>query len=214
MADGIKSKFITEAEVLAEQKANGTEGKEDPIPEVHDPRPLFERLAERRAIAEEEFAEKIKFSNLVYRIDEEESRFLTAHGEEDYKRRKQIAAQEREQLEVFRKAVAESNVITPESPAKLLPVSSEKTEAARTTTPKKRRSGTSASNLLQGVVVKRRKAQKGDAQSAPATNSSTDASDKGIAKDLSTANVSTDNASTSSDPKLKSSTKTSDKQRS
>ncbi|TPX68180.1 hypothetical protein SpCBS45565_g03248 [Spizellomyces sp. 'palustris'] len=135
--------------------------------EVYDPRPLFERLAgmfsgwsvtekwltligpaERKRIEEEEFAEKMRFSNLVKRLDDEEYEFLSAYDDEETKRRKEIAANDRRELEAFRKAVSE--VASPADHIQLVadtkPAPAKKIPAARDF----------QSSLLNGIVRKRK----------------------------------------------------------
>ncbi|KNC95996.1 uncharacterized protein SPPG_08595 [Spizellomyces punctatus DAOM BR117] len=104
--------------------------------------------AERKRIEEEEFAEKMRFSNLVKRLDDEEYEFLSAYDDEETKRRKEIAANDRRELEAFRKAVSE--VASPADHIQLVadtkPAPAKKIPAARDF----------QSSLLNGIVRKRK----------------------------------------------------------
>ncbi|TPX60969.1 hypothetical protein PhCBS80983_g01422 [Powellomyces hirtus] len=107
------SKFVTQTEAestravrQAEAAAEGREYVEKE--EVFDPRPLYEKLADKKRIEEEEFAEKMKFGNLVHRLDEEEYEFLSNYDNENTKKSKEIALETRQQLDLFRKAVSEA----------------------------------------------------------------------------------------------------------
>ncbi|KNC95995.1 hypothetical protein, variant [Spizellomyces punctatus DAOM BR117] len=152
-AVAMSGKFVTEAALQAAREERDAEAKalgQEPVKEeeVYDPRPLYERLAERKRIEEEEFAEKMRFSNLVKRLDDEEYEFLSAYDDEETKRRKEIAANDRRELEAFRKAVSE--VASPADHIQLVadtkPAPAKKIPAARDF----------QSSLLNGIVRKRK----------------------------------------------------------
>ncbi|KAJ3156740.1 hypothetical protein HDU86_003506 [Geranomyces michiganensis] len=111
-AEMMKSRFATQEEVEskraereAEAKAEGREYVEKQ--EVFDPRPLYDQLADKKRIAEEEFAEKMKFSNLVHRLDDDEYEFLSSYDSENARKNKEIAQETKVELDAFRKAVSE-----------------------------------------------------------------------------------------------------------
>ncbi|KAJ3083119.1 hypothetical protein HK102_001243 [Quaeritorhiza haematococci] len=155
----IKSKFVSSAVLVDDQNErsikpddSGQITKED---ENYDPRPLYEILADRKRIKEEEFAEKMRFSNLIKRIDEEEFEFLMNRESEEEKKRIEAKRMEREELDEFRKAVAEKqqqpdlDAPTP-NPAPPPPRSQTASKPAVVKDFQK--------SLLSGVVVKKRKA--------------------------------------------------------
>ncbi|KAL2915420.1 hypothetical protein HK105_205036 [Polyrhizophydium stewartii] len=92
------NKFISEA-VLSEVPESAK------VPEeAYDPRPLYEKLAERKRIQEEEFAEKMRLANQVKRLDPDEVEFLaTAQSEAEAKERA-IRQADQEALDAFRNA--------------------------------------------------------------------------------------------------------------
>ncbi|KAJ3158046.1 hypothetical protein HDU89_000429 [Geranomyces variabilis] len=111
-AELMKSRFATQEEVEskraereAEAKAEGREYVEKV--EIFDPRPLYDQLADKKRIAEEEFAEKMKFSNLVHRLDDDEYEFLSSYDSENARKNKEIAQETKVELDAFRKAVSE-----------------------------------------------------------------------------------------------------------
>ncbi|KAJ3165095.1 hypothetical protein HDU88_004814 [Geranomyces variabilis] len=111
-AELMKSRFATQEEVEskraereAEAKAEGREYVEKV--EIFDPRPLYDQLADKKRIAEEEFAEKMKFSNLVHRLDDDEYEFLSSYDSENARKNKEIAKETEVELDAFRKAVSE-----------------------------------------------------------------------------------------------------------
>ncbi|KAJ3176189.1 hypothetical protein HDU87_005404 [Geranomyces variabilis] len=111
-AELMASRFATQEEVEskraereAEAKAEGREYVEKV--EIFDPRPLYDQLADKKRIAEEEFAEKMKFSNLVHRLDDDEYEFLSSYDSENARKNKEIAQETKVELDAFRKAVSE-----------------------------------------------------------------------------------------------------------
>ncbi|KAJ3184849.1 hypothetical protein HDU85_001528 [Gaertneriomyces sp. JEL0708] len=150
---GIASKFVSadalEAARNEREEEAKAEGRELPDEkEVYDPRPLFERLAEKKRIEEEEFAERMRFSNLVKRLDDDEYAFLAQYESEEQKRQREILESDRKELEAFRKAV--------EAPA-APDIKSTTTSSRRIGADKKSSSKDFQRALLQGVVVKKRR---------------------------------------------------------
>ncbi|KAI9005299.1 N-terminal domain of NEFA-interacting nuclear protein NIP30-domain-containing protein [Gaertneriomyces semiglobifer] len=151
---GIGSKFVSadalEAARNEREEEAKAEGRELPDEkEVYDPRPLFERLAEKKRIEEEEFAERMRFSNLVKRLDDDEYAFLAQYESEEQKRQREIVESDRKELEAFRKAV--------EAPVVPDIIKSTTSTSRRIGADKKSSSKDFQRALLQGVVVKKRR---------------------------------------------------------
>ncbi|KAJ3008554.1 hypothetical protein HKX48_008474 [Thoreauomyces humboldtii] len=115
------SKFVTATEAetthaqrIAEAQAEGREYIEPS--QTFDPRPLYEKLADKKRIEEEEHAEKLRFSNLVHRLDDDEYAFLASFDDAKTRRDREVARETKEELEGFRKQVAEA----PEPPPSLM----------------------------------------------------------------------------------------------
>ncbi|EGF76975.1 hypothetical protein BATDEDRAFT_28040 [Batrachochytrium dendrobatidis JAM81] len=87
------SKFVTEKELGNQDQTKEPDAE-------YDPRPLFEKLAEKKQLQDEEFAEKMKFSNQIKLLDSDEVEFLThakslaAAKERDIKHADQAALDE------------------------------------------------------------------------------------------------------------------------
>ncbi|KAI9209871.1 N-terminal domain of NEFA-interacting nuclear protein NIP30-domain-containing protein [Polychytrium aggregatum] len=152
----IKSKFVSKA-ILDEQQTekpigasggfNYDEDQEDSAP--YDSRPLYERLQERKQREEEAFAEKMKFGNLIKKIDEDEFEFLMNQHEEEAMKRSEILSIERKELEEFRKAVLDQP--TPAA-APVLALGKSSTPVTPAVRAKDFQKG-----LLSGIQVKKRK---------------------------------------------------------
>ncbi|KAI8820751.1 N-terminal domain of NEFA-interacting nuclear protein NIP30-domain-containing protein [Fimicolochytrium jonesii] len=155
-AGAMMGKFVSASEIESarnerEQEAKA-EGREvDDIP--YDPRPLYERLAEKKRIEEEEFAEKMKFGNLVRRLDEDEYQFLSNYSDETAKKDHEIAQETRRELDAFRKAVAEAQ------PPMDVKAAAARTTAADPTQKKPPAAQDFQRNLLKGVMVRKRKSE-------------------------------------------------------
>ncbi|RKO87990.1 hypothetical protein BDK51DRAFT_34439 [Blyttiomyces helicus] len=122
----------------------------------YDPRPLYEKLAEKKRIAEE--------GNLVRRLDEDEIAFLNQYTETDHERQRAEANEERAELESFRKAVAEAK---PDAATEMLQLGKDPSAIAApasTTTPVVRKPVVvrdAQRSLLQGAIVRKRKVEGG-----------------------------------------------------
>ncbi|KAH6572170.1 hypothetical protein BASA50_010865 [Batrachochytrium salamandrivorans] len=92
----IAGKFVTEAELSnLPESARLSEAE-------YDPRPLFEKLAEKKRIQEEEFAEKMRFANQIKCLDPDEVEFLTLAESEAAAKDKAIRLADQDALESFR----------------------------------------------------------------------------------------------------------------
>ncbi|KAJ3296792.1 hypothetical protein HK104_001208 [Borealophlyctis nickersoniae] len=156
----ISNKFVTEAELQANRHERETaaknEGKE--LVEVYDPRPLYEKLAEKKRLEEEAFNEKMKFSNLVKRLDEEEFEFLANYDEQEARRQREIALNDQKELEKFRAAVVEPPIEPSKVAAGALGVSLVRplvVQPAKKTPPVR----DVQKSVLQGIVRKRKSDQ-------------------------------------------------------
>ncbi|KAJ3054988.1 hypothetical protein HK097_000134 [Rhizophlyctis rosea] len=184
-SSAIQSKFITEAALAEQRQERESEAKSHgkDLEEVYDPRPLFERLAEKKRIEEEEFAEKMKFSNMVKRLDDDEYEFLVAYDDEEEKKRKEIAAADEKELEQFRKAVTEGPIDPATIAAEALGTSKPSRPAQL---PKQAPAKDFQRSILNGIVRKR-KASDGPAASAKSADAGgsaeTSPSKKRVAKE-------------------------------
>ncbi|XP_019856664.1 PREDICTED: protein FAM192A-like isoform X2 [Amphimedon queenslandica] len=85
-------------------------GEEAPQETNYDPRPLFERLKEQKDRKQEDWDEKFKFKNMIYKgLDEEEAGFLNMITYQQSSRESQLLQQEREEINAFKTAVSQLN---------------------------------------------------------------------------------------------------------
>ncbi|KAJ3041476.1 hypothetical protein HDV00_009272 [Rhizophlyctis rosea] len=170
----INNKFITEAAVAEARTEREKEGRKD-VEEVYDPRPLYERLAEKKRIEEEEFAERMKFSNMVKRLDDEEYEFLAAYDDEEEKKRQEIARSDAKELEQFRKAVSEAPVDATAVVAEIVGTAKPSRPAPSATQAPARDFQRS---ILSGIVRKRKASEEQPSSGSPGNNSATSATKK------------------------------------
>ncbi|KAI9476020.1 MAG: N-terminal domain of NEFA-interacting nuclear protein NIP30-domain-containing protein [Benjaminiella poitrasii] len=178
MSFNIKNSFISRSIVEADKEKQIEESSEPPVvvQESYDPRTLYERLQEQKAIKEEKFAEESRFANHIKRIDDEEAEYFKTLADEKEKLERQRIISEQLELEEYRKAV-ESTRST--SVTSQLPIIESSTKMALTTAstnatkhPSIIKSNKNSKNNIKGVLfVKKRgrdekeEAEKKDVQS-------------------------------------------------
>ncbi|XP_077868072.1 PSME3-interacting protein-like [Saccoglossus kowalevskii] len=75
-----------------------------PEEEEHDPRSLFEQLQDQKDKKQEEYDEKFKFKNLIYKgLDKEESNFLDHVAERKLQIDRNIMSEEKKIVEEYLK---------------------------------------------------------------------------------------------------------------
>ncbi|OLY81487.1 hypothetical protein AYI68_g4407 [Smittium mucronatum] len=99
----INNKFISQTAIDA---LSSNRKEEDP---VYDPRTLYERLQEQRAIKDSEFKEASKFSNQIHRIDDDEFMFLENLQSQEQLLEQKRKQHEHEQLEIYKRDIDNLN---------------------------------------------------------------------------------------------------------
>ncbi|KAI8919701.1 N-terminal domain of NEFA-interacting nuclear protein NIP30-domain-containing protein [Entophlyctis helioformis] len=98
VAAQMSKKFVSEADI--NEMPESARGSDAP----YDPRPLYERLAEKKRIEEEEHAEKLRLSNQIKRLDPDELEFLASTESAKAEMQREIRKADNEALEAFRNA--------------------------------------------------------------------------------------------------------------
>ncbi|KAI8385774.1 hypothetical protein BD560DRAFT_384297 [Blakeslea trispora] len=122
MSFNIKSSFVsrsvvednTETQISTDKNESSNASNE-----VYDPRTLYERLQEQKAIKEEKFFEESRFANQIKRVNEEEAEYFKILADEKEKVESQRRLSEKLELEEYRMAV-ESAKSTPSVAAPIL----------------------------------------------------------------------------------------------
>ncbi|ORX54687.1 hypothetical protein BCR36DRAFT_581573 [Piromyces finnis] len=143
-------------EILDESKPNYGEVQKQVSSEPYDPRPLYQRLAEKKRKEEDELLEKNKLSNFIYQMNNDEYDFLNNVKEEENLKYQQLKEEEKKEVEKFRKDVESSNLKTPYLDSLLKETSKDNKEIDKDKKiPSKVKSF--QKNLLENIIVKKKR---------------------------------------------------------
>ncbi|KAI7901498.1 N-terminal domain of NEFA-interacting nuclear protein NIP30-domain-containing protein [Cokeromyces recurvatus] len=208
MSFDIKKSFVSRSIVEAnEEKQINENSSEKPavVQEEYDPRTLYERLQEQRAIKEEKFLEESRFANQIKRIDEEEAEYFKILADEKEKLERQRKINEQQELEEYRKAVESSRTASTTSQLPILETTSKTTFTTTNATTKHPiiKSNKNSKTGLKGVLFVKKRAR--DEEEDKTKNKDKDQKEKSpLDKKVKTSNKSNpsnkkkNNASTSS----------------
>ncbi|CEP09277.1 hypothetical protein [Parasitella parasitica] len=161
MSFNIKNSFVSRAVVKDDEEKQletDTNVKEVVVQEHYDPRTLYERLQEQRALKEEKFAEESRLSNQIKRVDEEEAEYFKTLSDEKEKLEHQRKVKETLELEEYRQAVESAR----SNPAPQVPLLE---TTATTSTRSKTTNKPSKTNSLKGALfVKKKRSASEDEQ--------------------------------------------------
>lgn len=121
--------FVSEKEILENREKFGI--KVDGEDEHYDPRPLYEKLQEKKALEEDAFKDRFK-SKPPKAIDDDEYGFLEEQTIKQQEMEKQIRQQDNQLIEEFSKEQSHLNVSEPEKPHPILKKTPEKGEIPKT----------------------------------------------------------------------------------
>ncbi|SHO77256.1 Uncharacterized protein MSYG_1597 [Malassezia sympodialis ATCC 42132] len=110
----------------------GEEPPPAPVDEAYDPRPLYERLQEAKAIQDEKLEEMFKLRNQFRGLDESESQFLADIHRARQKREETKRSEEAKELERFRRATETKGTVTtaPAADKTTIPTIPKRTDAS------------------------------------------------------------------------------------
>lgn len=120
-------RFVSQADLTDAQKRRereiqeayariGEEPPPKPAEEVYDPRPLYERLREARALQDERIEEMFKLRNQFRGLDESESQFLADIEHARKNREQEKRQQDAQELDEFRRATESKSAPPPPLP--------------------------------------------------------------------------------------------------
>ncbi|XP_077983336.1 PSME3-interacting protein-like [Glandiceps talaboti] len=135
MAEGISFRsFVSETELDEKrqkrqeewEKVRNEDQPEECPDEEYDPRSLFERLQEQKDKKQEEFEEKFKFKNMIYKgLDDGEAEFLDHVSDRQIQIQKERMTEEKEILKEYKESVSaltQDKVNTTPKPADKKPI--------------------------------------------------------------------------------------------
>ena len=119
--------FVSQADLTDAQKRRereiqeayariGEEPPPKPAEEAYDPRPLYERLREARALQDERIEEMFKLRNQFRGLDESESQFLADIEQARKHREQEKRQQDAKELDEFRRATESKSSVPPPLP--------------------------------------------------------------------------------------------------
>ena len=119
--------FVSQADLTDAQKRRereiqeayariGEEPPPKPAEEAYDPRPLYERLREARALQDERIEEMFKLRNQFRGLDESESQFLADIEQARKHREQEKRQQDAKELDEFRRATESKSSAPPPLP--------------------------------------------------------------------------------------------------
>ncbi|KAI9027897.1 hypothetical protein DFJ74DRAFT_507742 [Hyaloraphidium curvatum] len=103
--------FVSKSVMLPGEE-NTVDEERDRPDEKYDARPLWEKLAENKRKAEEEEDERMKFSNQIKVMEEDDVAFLASVNDAERKRQKEIEEETKRALAEFREAGASRQLQT------------------------------------------------------------------------------------------------------
>lgn len=167
----LQKKFATEKDLKHERDAKKKRGEIDRQEGITgEVKSLYEQLAENSRIAEQEFIDKTKFSNLIYSLNVDECAFIKDIDEKMAQAELKREVEEKEELEKFRNAsqlIKKShiddfeeikNIISME-PERMFSKSENKTGASISGLSRRKKDST-MKLALKGVIVRKSKNNK------------------------------------------------------